>query len=224
MWSPDANAFVFAAARDTPPNLYLKRLGTAGEEEQLLRNRFQSFPQSWAPDGRFIAYITIDPKTNADIWVLPVSGDRKPTPFLQTQFGESHPRISPDGRLMAYTSNESGKQEVYVTRFPERGGKWPVSTKGGSFSVWRRDGRELFYRASDGTIMAVAVAPASDFAPGVPIPLFQPQAALGALGFGTFYDVAPDGRFLINIFVERTSPPATVVLNWRAGSLDTASQ
>ena len=106
---------------------------------------------------------------------------------------------------------------MYVTRFPEPGVKWPVSTNGGSFPVWRHDSRELFYRAADGKLMAVPVGPGSDFAPGAPIPLFEPpRAEISTLGFGTFYDVAPDGRFLINILVERTSPPATVVLNWRA--------
>ena len=118
---------------------------------------------------------------------------------------------------MAYSSSESGSQSVYVTRFPEAAGKWQVSTNGGSFPVWRRDSRELFYLASDGKLMAVPVAPGSDFKAGAPVPLFQPRAAIGTLGAGTFYDVAPDGRFLINILVERTSPPATVVLNWRAG-------
>jgi eukaryotic-like serine/threonine-protein kinase len=216
IWSPDGGSFVFAAARDTPPNLYLKPIRTAGEEDRLFRTTLQSFPQSWSADGRFIAFVTIDPKTNSDIWTLPVTGDRKPTPFLQREFDEGHPRISPDGRWMAYSSNESGRQDVYVTGFPEPAGKWPVSTSGGSFPVWRRDSRELFYRAPDGTLMAVPVGLGSDFAPGAPIPLFKPQAAIGALGLGTFYDIAPDGRFLINIFVERTSPPATVVLNWRA--------
>ena len=102
--------------------------------------------------------------------------------------------------------------------FPKPAGKWQVSTNGGSFPVWRHDSRELFYRASDGKLMAVPVAPGSDFKPGAPVPLFQPpRAAIGTLAAGTFYDVAPDGRFLINILVERTSPPATVVMNWRAG-------
>ena len=119
---------------------------------------------------------------------------------------------------MAYSSNESGRQDVYVTAFPSPGRKWPVSTDGGGFPIWRRDGRELFYRAADGTLMAVPVASGSDFAPGAPIPLFKPQANLGALGMGTFYDVAPDGRFLVNVFIERTSPPATVVLNWKPDS------
>jgi hypothetical protein len=92
-----------------------------------------------------------------------------------------------------------------------------VSTNGGAFPVWRGDGRELFYRAADGKLMAVPVSSGADFAPGAPIPLFQPRAAGGGLGVGWFYDVAPDGRFLINMPVERKSPPATIVLNWRAG-------
>jgi len=215
--SPDAAAFVFAAASDTPPNLHLKRIGMAGEAERLFRNTLQSFPQSWSPDGRFIAYVTVNPKTSYDIWVLPLFGDRKPIPMLQSPFVEQHARISPDGRWMAYSSNESGSLEVYVTRFPEPRGKWLVSTNGGAFPVWRRDGRELFYRAADGKLMAVPLASGSEFAPGALIPLFQPRAAGGGLGVGWFYDVAPDGRFLINMPVERKSPPATIVLNWRAG-------
>jgi Tol biopolymer transport system component len=160
----------------------LKRIGTTGEEERLFRSAIQIFPQSWSADGRFIAYVTIDPKTNSsDIWILPLFGERKPTPFLQEPFNERHARISPDGRWMAYTSDEAGKPGVYVTRFPEPGGKWQVSTNGGGFPVWRRDSRELFYRALDGTLMAVPVAPGADFAPGAPIALFQPRAVIGGL-------------------------------------------
>jgi Tol biopolymer transport system component len=215
VWSPDADAFVFAAARDTPPNLYVKRLGVPGEEERLFRNPFQMFPQSWSRDGRFIAYVTVHPKTRSDIWLFPTTGDRTPAPFLQTEFSERNARISPDGRWMAYSSNESGSDGVYVTRFPQAGAKWSVSPKGGSFPIWRRDGRELFYRAPDGQLMAVPIAEGAEFQPGVAVPLFNPPAAVGALGLGSFYDVAPDGRFLINVFVERMSPPATVVLYWR---------
>ena len=215
VWSPDASAFVFAAARDTPPNLYVKRMGVPGQEERLFRNPFQMFPQSWSPDGRFIAYVTVHPKTRSDIWLFPTTCDRTPVPFLQSEFEERAARISPDGRWMAYSSNESGSDAVYVTRFPQAGAKWSVSPKGGSFPIWRRDGRELFYRAPGGQLMAVPIAAGAEFHPGVAVPLFNPSAALGALGLGTFYDVAPDGRFLVNVFVERLSPPATVVLNWR---------
>ena len=218
VWSPDASAFVFAEARGGPPNLYLKRMGTAGEGEHVFGSAVQTlFPQSWSRDGRFIAYVSMDPQTDSDIWVLPLSGDRKPTALVRTQFSEAYARISPDGRWMAYSSNESGREGVYVTRFPEPGRKWQVSTNGGGFPVWRHDSRELFYRAADGKLVAVPVGPGSDFAPGAPISLFEPpRAEIGTLGFGTFYDVAPDGRFLVNILVRRTSPPATVVLNWRA--------
>ena len=218
VWSPEGDRLVFAAARDTPPNLFLKRIGAPGEDERVFHTTVQSFPQSWSRDGNYVSYVTVNTKTSADVWLVPITGDRKPTPFLQTPFHEHQSRISPAGKWMAYTSNESGRQNVYVTGFPDPGRKWPVSTNGGAFPVWRRDGRELFYYAADGTLMAVPVAPGTDFAPGAPIPLFKPRAHLGALGLGTFYDVAPDGRFLINIFVERTSPPATIVLNWRPGS------
>jgi serine/threonine protein kinase len=218
VWSPDGKRFAFAAARDSPPNLYLKQIGTAGEEERVVRNVLQSFPQSWSPDGRFIVYVTIDPKTESDIWLVPATAERKTTPFLQTPANEGHARISPDGRWLAYGSNESGTPGIYVTRFPAAVGKWPVSPGGGRFPVWRRDGRELFYRAADGTMMAVPIGPgAAEFAAGTPIALFRPRAAVSGLGVGTFYDVAPDGRFLVNVFVERMSPPATVVMNWRAG-------
>jgi serine/threonine protein kinase len=218
VWSQDAAAFAYAAAVNTPPNLYLKRIGTSGDSQPLYGTAAQTlFPQSWSRDGRSIAYVSTDPQTESDIWVLGVA-DRKPTPFLRTRFAEAFARISPDGRWMAYMSNESGSEAVYVTRFPTPGVKWPVSTNGGSFPVWRHDSRELFYRAADGKIMAVPVGPGADFAPGAPIPLFAPQGAeISTLGYGTFYDVAPDGRFLINILVKRTSPPATVVLNWPAG-------
>ena len=147
VWSPDGNAFVFAAARDAPPNLFLKRIGVAGEEERLFRSVLQSFPQAWSPDGRFIALHHNQPK-NGVVRYLGASALRRAEaqPLLETKFDEHHPRISPDGRWMAYASNESGRDRVYVTGFPEPIGKWQVSTNGGNFPVWRRDGRELFYR------------------------------------------------------------------------------
>jgi Tol biopolymer transport system component len=222
IWSPDSSQFVFAAARDTPPNLFLKRVG-ASADERVFRNPLQSYPQSWSRDGQYIAYVTIDPMTNSrDIWIVPPTGDRKPVPFLQSKFDEMQARVSPDGRWMAYASNESGRVEVFVTRFPEAKGKWPVSTNGGSFPVWRHDSGELFYRSPDGTLMAVPIAATDDFTAGTPVTLFRPRAALAALGMGTFYDVSPEGRFLINVFVERTASPATVVLDWRGGLADAA--
>ena len=215
VWAPDSQSFAFAAAREGPPNLFLKRLDAA-DDQRLFRSTIQNFPQSWSSDGAYIAYVMIEPKTQNDIWVLPVTGDRKPIPLLRTPLYEGYPRISPDGRWLAYVSNESGTRAVYVTRFPQPAGKWRVSTEGGSFPVWSRDGRELFYRTPDGRLMAVAVRSGSDFEAGVPTVLFTPRARPGNLGLAWFYDVASDGRFLVNMFVDQTSPPATVVLNWPA--------
>ena len=222
VWSPDAKAFAFAAARNGPPSLYVQKVGAASEGDHLYGTASQTlFPQSWSHDGRFMAFVSMDPKTEADIWLLALSGERKPVPFLRTQFSETHARISPDGRWLAYVSNDAGRPSVYVTRFPEPGGKWHVSTAGGDFPVWRHDSRELYYRAPDGKLVAVPIGADNEFTPGEPVPLFEPRSAVGDLGFGTFYDVAPDGRFLINILVERTSPPVGVVLNWRADNQST---
>jgi eukaryotic-like serine/threonine-protein kinase len=212
VWSPDGRSFAFASARDRPPTLFLKRLTASGAEEQLFRSPFQSFPQSWSPDGRYLVYMTIEPKTRSDIWVLPMTGEKKSAPLLQSPFAEFTPRISPDGRWLAYVTNESGATAVFVTTFPEPGGKWRVSPEAGSYPVWSRDGRELFYLAGDGRLMAVAIRPGPSFDSGTPTPLFSPNAVSGA-GGGTFYDVAADGRFLFNLLVERRSPPVSVVLN-----------
>ena len=213
IWAPDGRSFVFASARDTPPNLYIKQLDTQGEDRRLFTSTIQSFPQSWSRDG-LIAFVSVDPATRNDIWLVPASGDQKPWPLIQTPFVETHARISPDGRWLAYVSNETGRQAVYVTRFPQPGTKWAVSVGGGNFPMWRPDSRELYYRAPDGKLMAVTVGAGSELDPGAPTPLFTPHANPAALGVGTYYDVAADGRFLINMFVERVTPPATVVLNW----------
>lgn len=225
VWAPDGLAFMYAASRDTPPNLYLKTPGRSGDDERMFRSRLQVFPQSWSADGQSLVYLTVDPTTGDDLWLLSMAGEspsttdatggRKRAPLLVTPFNESHARLSPDGRWLAYDSNEAGRQSVYVTRFPTAAGKWQVSLGGGGYPIWARDGRELFYRASDGMLMAVPVRASADFDVGPPRALFASGAAVGGLGGGTFYDVAADGRFIINKFVERTSPPATIVLNWR---------
>jgi len=173
---------------------------------------------SWSPDGRFILYATFlsSPQTGADLFVLPLFGDRKAHPFLQTPFNEIEGQFSPDGRWVAYTSNESGRYEVYVAPFPGPGGKWQVSTGGGTFPRWRRDGTEIFYLAPDKKLMMAAVnGKSGSFEVGAVKPLFQTHAT----GSRYEYDVTADGqRFLINTAPEQTaSAPVTVVLNWTAG-------
>ena len=161
-----------------------------------------------------------DPKTGLDLWVLPLFGERKPFPFVNTNFEESLGQFSPDGRGVAYTSNESGRFEVYVQPFPGPGGKWQVSTGGGIAPRWRRSGKELFYIAPDGKLMAVPIQAAGQtLEAGAPVALFQTRIVGGRAGIASQaqqYAVAPDGqRFLINIIAdESTTSPITIVTNW----------
>jgi eukaryotic-like serine/threonine-protein kinase len=133
------------------------QLSGVGQDELLLQSDAPISPGSWSADGKFLLYHRYDPKSDVDVWVLPLEGDRKPFPFLQTPFRENEGRFSPDGRWIAYRSNESGRPEVYVQTFPAGGGKWQVSTSGGLLPQWRGDGREVFYTSTDRKLMAVDV-------------------------------------------------------------------
>ena len=151
-----------------------------------------------------------------DIWLLPFDGDRKPSPFFRTPFNERAAQFSPDGRWIAYMSDESGRFEVYVQPYPGPGGKWQVSTDGGEEPVWGRSGRELFYRNGE-RMMAVDIATQPTFSAGSPKVLFEGQYARNAY-FIANYDVAPDGeRFLMLKAVEQQEEALSqfnVVLNW----------
>jgi Tol biopolymer transport system component len=213
LWSPDGRQIAFDS------NRYVKAANGAGSEELLLESSQSKTANSWSPDGRFLLYRTVDPKTLSDLWVLPMEGDRKPFAFLVTPFEEYTPQFSPDGKWVAYQSTESGRWEIYVRPFPGPGGQWQISTSGGSQVRWRRDGRELYYIAPDGALMAAAVAVnGTTFEPGVPAALFRPRIWGGGSNTnnGQQYDVAADGRFLINVStgVDATAP-ITLLMNWR---------
>ena len=198
--------------------MYQKIASGTGNEEVLLRSSEEKVPDDWSSDGRFIVYETLNPKTNKDLWVLPMSGDRQPFPFLQTEFNELQAQLSSDGKWIAYTSNESGALEVYVQTFPASGGgKWRVSIAGGCQPSWRRDGRELFYIAADRKLMAVDVKLGAIFEAGVPKTLFATRV-LSLTDFRNHYAVSADGqRFLINSTMEETSAtPINIVVNWTA--------
>jgi Tol biopolymer transport system component len=219
IWArPGGDRLVFSSRRSGAIHLYEKPVRGGGAETLLLQDPLGKFASHWSADGRFIAYIGGGGIiVRSDVWVLPLTGDRKPYPFIDSTFVESQGQFSPDGRWMAYMSNESGRQEVYVRPFPGPGDKWLVSTAGGGWPRWRRDGRELFYLARDGNLMAVSVNGAgSSFVVGEGRPLFnvrmRPMVRLDAYS----YDVTADAqRFLINTFVEEASPPAiTLVVNW----------
>jgi Tol biopolymer transport system component len=218
VWSPDGDAILFSAARDTPPNLFLKRLNAPGDGERLVQAPIQQFPLHWSPDGQSVVYARLGPETRWDLWVLPMAGDRSPTPFLSTPANETLARISPDGQWIAYQSDESGRYEVYVTSYPQPGRRWPASVNGGTSPTWRKDGREMYYDSADHRLMAVPVGLGPIFTPGVPVPLFALRAIrVVGRGLGWSYDVAPDGRFLVNTLIERSAAPLTVVLNWPTG-------
>src|SRR2546425_666479 len=216
IWSPDGSRIVFASDRDGAGNLYQKSASGAGNEELLFKMSERKWPSDWPRDGRFIIYTNFNQKTKADLWVLPMTGEQKPAPFLQSMFNEDHARFSPDGHLVAYASDESGKFEVYVQTFPASGGKWLVSANGGAQPRWRRDGKEIFYIAPDSKLMAVDVKlEGSTFEAGVPKGLFQTHGT-GYPNPRNGYEVSADRpRFLIiTPLEEATSTPITVVANW----------
>src|SRR5207253_482275 len=170
----------------------------------------------WSSDGRYLTYYRPDDKTQLDIWVLPLFGDRKPFAYVHGDYNESQGQFSPDGKWMAYVSDESGTPQIYVQSFPTLTGKWQVSTGGGSEPRWRRDGTELFYVAPDRKLMSVAVKSGATFQADAPRALFETELAFAPIRHN--YSVSPDGqRFLLNAPADVASPPMTLVQNWTAG-------
>ncbi len=218
IWSPDGSNIVFVSDQNGLGNLYEKPTSGAASEELILKTDERKWPSDWSRDGQYIAFTSANLKTKLDLWVLPVVGERKPIPFLQTPFNEDVPKFSPDGRFIAYNSDESGQYEIFVQPFPASGAKWQVSTGGGIQPHWRRDGKELFYLAPNKKLMVVDVNRGNGtFEAGVPKVLFQTRI-IGYPGPRNSYDCSADGqRFLINSLPsEATSIPVTVVLNWAA--------
>jgi eukaryotic-like serine/threonine-protein kinase len=214
-WTPDGERVAFASNKEGPMHLFWQKTDGSGGLERLSAGEYLQTPMSWSSDGQLLAYIEINPITGYDIWVLHMS-DRKAQPFLRTPFNESAPRFSPDGRWLAYISNESGRYEVYVQAYPGPGGKWQISTEGGTEPVWNRNGRELFYRSGD-KMIAVDISTRPNFAAGKPRMLFQGRYELSP-GTFAYYDVSPDGqRFLMlkpNEAGEAAPTQINVVLNW----------
>ena len=153
LWSPDGKRIVYTVGND----LFEKASEGLGEEKPLLKSDELKFACDWSRDGKYIAYSSQGKETEWDIWILPTFGDKKPVPFVKTPFAELRPVFSPDGRFLAYQSNESGRAEIYVQSFPGPGGKWQISTAGGIEPHWRGDGKELYYRAPDQKLMAVEI-------------------------------------------------------------------
>jgi Tol biopolymer transport system component len=220
VWSPDGRTIVFTSDRKGAGDLYRKDASGTGEEEVLLATDEEKYACDWSRDGRFLVFQSHSADTDWDIWALPMEGERKPFPVVKTRFREGTPVLSPNGRFIAYASNESGRREIYVQEFPEPRSKWQVSTAGGTDPHWRADGREIFYRAPDSRLMSVPVEVGSTFSAGAPVALFQ--ARLQPAVLRSHYRPSADGqRFLTLAPLGRNAIlPTTVVLNWTAGLRD----
>jgi serine/threonine protein kinase/Tol biopolymer transport system component len=213
-WSPDGNRVAYPKA-DSPPNLFVQDVTKAGSTERLVSSHnTQTFPD-WSPDGRLLLYSEAvnDPSstTRTDLRLLSLDGARTITPYLQTSFAETHGRFSPDGKWVAYTSDESGQNDVYVQSIPVGGSKVRISSKGGDFARWRHDGKELFYAAPDTMLMAVAVRTLENSLTfDEPKPLFKIAGRAGT------FDIPPDGQRILALppVDDDAAPSMTVVVNW----------
>jgi serine/threonine protein kinase len=230
VWSPDGSRIAYASVRSSQLDLFVKASNGTGQEQLLLDVPGSKVPWSWSSDGRFLAYMLRDPqpaRDKSDIWILPLFGDRKPFPFLQSDFDKGAPSFSPDGRWIAYVSEESGTREVYVVSFPDPRTRLQVSNQGGLAPMWRPDGKQLFYASLGGQLTSVGVSSkGSTLQLESPKPLFQAFQssavlrvfATGPFGLGTQpFDISRDGqRFLIVTAANPEPTPITVVVNWDA--------
>ena len=214
VWSPDDRRIVFTSSRKGAGDLYWKNAAGTGNDEPVIVSPLLKFPNDWSSDGRFLAFQASGPKTGNDLWIFSIA-DRKASLYLQTEFSEAGARFSPDGLFLAYVSDESGTDEVYVQPFPGPGGKWQISISGGQQPAWSRNGRELFYLAPPNKLMAVEVQGGEAFEVGIPKLLFETRLVGGP---GRRYDVSSDSqRFLVNTPIgAETHSPITLVVNWTA--------
>ncbi len=211
-WSPDGLQIAYSGERGGHLSLFRRDSAGVVPEQPLAASPFGLYMYDWSRDGRYLAYCESNPQTKIDVWILPMAGDRKPYPLLQTPFNEDSPQFSPDTRWITYVSDESGRNEVYVASFPESGGKWQISIAGGTLPRWSADGRELFFVAADGYLMSTPLKPGRhQFEWSASRRLFRIPIV------GSNYDVAPRGdKFLtLTPMDEFKLNELTVLTNWQ---------
>jgi Tol biopolymer transport system component len=221
VWSPDDQQIVFSSSRKGAYDLYRKSSTGSGTDELLLETPENKFPMGISRDGRFLLYRNTSPNVNWDLRALPLQGEARPIAVSETPFQEMMGEFAPDGRWVAYQSNESGNYEIHVQSFPTPSVRMQISTGGGAQPRWRRDGKELFYIGLDSRLMAVAVSTDArgQIQVTAPTPLFLTRPAGGPIPGvqKQQYVVAADGqRFLVNTITdEAVASPITLVLDWK---------
>lgn len=217
IWSPDGRRITWSSTRKGAFDLYQKEATGEGQDVPLLESPLHKFPLEWSPDGKYLLFRQIDPRTRHDIHVLPMFGDRKPFPYLHSTAMENGATFSPDGRWLAYASDETGRFEVYVESFPSHGGRRQVSPLGGAAPRWRADGRELFYYSADRQLMSLSVLNQAAMTTGTPSPLF-PFGAAGSATIASYAATRDGQRFLLSAIVDSDpGGPMAVVANWNSG-------
>jgi serine/threonine-protein kinase len=213
LWTPDGARIAYRLSRAGFRTLFWTMADGSGTEQRLTESEAYETPDSWSPDGKILTFSRDDPETGSDIWLMQTDRTAAAEPFLRTPFFEGLSRVSPDGRWLAYASNESGRNEIYVRPFPTQGGRWLISTDGGSNPVWARNSRELFYRNGD-RILAVEVNAHLTFTAGQPRELFAGRYETAP---DTNYDVTRDGQQFLMVKDTEPQGPITqlnVILNW----------
>jgi Tol biopolymer transport system component len=239
IWSPDGTRVAYSSLHKGKWGLYETLANGSGTEQLLYESDLPKVPMSWSPDGKRLVFWVQDPKTAGDIWVLPLEGDRKPAALVNTPYNESHPQVSRDGKWLAYTSNLTGRNEVYVKPFPSGTGGYQVSVNGGDWARWHPKGTELFFHALGAGAFVENILASPVNTSGAAFEYGEPKPVVQTVGLNLphtsgdyqMYDVSPDGqRFLIVQFVNTLVNAATAgaagpdpefgliaVLNWAKG-------
>jgi len=212
LWSPDSSYIAFSSTRDGAGSIYRRATKGADHDELMHKIGRQTRILDWSRNGRYLIEDRTDGNSR-DIWVVPLFGDKKPFSYVCQAYREVFAKLSPNGQRLAYDSSEFDRIDVYVQTFPKPGGKWQISTNGGSHPVWSRDGSELYFINPDRKMMAVKIKGGPNFEHDAPRDLFDTRFAGGS---NAWFDVSKDGRFLILTEVESANMSMTVVVNWTA--------